>query len=157
AEFELRAIEIPEKGIESKMIYVHDDRGAAFFVDPHVTTLADMHRMAIATNGLHGVKSETLTFLAACNYAEESGMRLPTNDEWERAQCVLPVRAAGDLAEWTSTQQLIPDNEGELMLRDLRYSECRIVRGGSFAVLAGRMIGLLPQDYAANNSLPIPA
>src|SRR5262249_35978130 len=106
--------------------------------------------------GLWGTQDRALAYPFAHNWAEKSGKRLPTSDEWERTQSVLPPRTSSDLGEWTSTLQLVPDDNGKLTVRGRAYREYRIVRGGSLSLVRGNT-DLSPRDYDARNLLPVPA
>jgi hypothetical protein len=145
----LKRIEIPNLDINSNMIYVpRSENCEAFFVESRVATVNDINRL---DRGSH----EYVGYSSALNFGEDNGKRLPTNNEWQQAQSVLAARTAGDVAEWTSTLELIPDNKSDLVLNSLRYRECRIVRGGSLNLLEGKS-DLSPRDYSEGNSLPIP-
>jgi len=149
----LTKIEIPTKEVNANMVYVSPKDGVGFFVDPQVTSAADLNTI-FATDRTRGSARPTVSYYSAQDYAEECGKRLPTNDEWERAQSVLPSRTASSLAEWTSTLELVPDNNSELIIHGVRYLDCHIVRGGSIELAEGKP-NLSPADYAARNSLPI--
>lgn len=157
--FALPDVKIPDKNVTADMIYVPNHDALPFYVDIAEATEADLHAhhcetLRYNTNGEFASVAGPVRYQVAGKYAESVGKRLPTDEEWEHAQSVLPQRKAGDLAEWTSTQVLSPDNESELIIHGQRYADCCIVRGGSRKLIWGDA-DLTPSDYAAANSAPI--
>jgi hypothetical protein len=151
----LPVAKIPNKDVSAKMVYVSEGDGPAFYVDRQVTTATDLDAIFRESHQVLGRSTMTVDYFRALDYAEDVGKRLLTNEEWDRAQSVLPIRKTGDLAEWTYTRALVPDGDGDLLLHGRRYSDYRLVRGGSRKLIQGDA-DLTPRDYAAENSVPIP-
>jgi hypothetical protein len=153
----LTPIEIPEKNVIQSMIYVPaSESGEAFFLDSHATNVDELNALHYDTDGKKGVLRTSISYQRARDYAEISGKRLLTSQEWDRAQAVLPPRTANDLAEWTRSLELSPDNNSDLVLHGMRYHDSRIVRGGSLKLLEQKS-ELAPDDYAPRNSIAVAA
>jgi hypothetical protein len=151
----LKPIEIPDKSVTSNMIYVPNEDGTPFYVDANTSNAADLQAKYGATYVAKGASGLCLQYSDAKECAEQFGKRLPTDAEWRRAQGVLPPRTAKDMGEWTDSLELLPDNNGGLLLRGFRYCECHVVRGGSRNLIAGKT-DLSPSDFAAENFVAIP-
>jgi eukaryotic-like serine/threonine-protein kinase len=149
----LLPIVIPDRDVAANMKYISGPDGHRFFVD---TAQASEAEIAKANRDENPAKSNpaAVSYPSACNYAETVGKRLPTNQEWQLAQSVLSPRRPGDLAEWTSTPVLVPNDTSNLIIAGRRYSDCRIVRGGSRKLLLGEQ-NLSSSDYGGDNSIPM--
>lgn len=168
---ELPEIAIPEKDVTERMLLVDtsldskksdpdDDQKYAlwtpsFYVDAEEATVSKYQVfMPSLPNYLWQVQLQPnqpipLVYDDAVAYAEGTGRRIPTRTEWLRAQAVLPLRSAKQLADWTNTWA-----SRSLTITSTRVDETedylRLVLGGSHRLIQHEE-ELQPNDYDKKN------